>query len=206
MRHNLHLPARPDGILEGARPGSVYIDHTTNSPLLARRVHEAFAAKGVAMLDAPVSGGVEGARVRDLLVMVGGDEETFERCLPVLETIGERVKHTGAIGNGCICKIMHNTAAFSIDLAMAECWTLAIKSGVPAETIVDVFRNGAVGRMSNLWGRLPDTFFKGDFQARFALKTAQKDLRLGEELAEAYASSTPKPWPEAGKTWTRRWC
>ena len=181
----------PGGILEGARSGSVYIDHTTNSPLLARRVHGAFAERGVAMLDAPVSGGVEGARVRDLLVMVGGDEATFQRSLPVLEAIGERVMHTGNIGSGCICKIMHNTAVFCADLAMTECWTLAIKSGVPAETIVDVFRNGAIGRMSNLWGRLPDTLFRGDFDARFALKTANKDLRLGEELAEAYQVSMP---------------
>ena len=181
----------PGGILEGAKPGSVYIDHTTNSPLLARRVHGVFAEKGIAMLDAPVSGGVEGARVRDLLVMVGGDEDTFQRCLPVLEAIGERVMHTGDIGAGCICKIMHNTATFCADLAMTECWTLAIKSGVPADTIVDVFRNGAIGRMSNLWGRLPDTFFRGDFEARFALKTAHKDLRLGEELAEAYDVSMP---------------
>ena len=179
------------GILEGARAGSVYIDHTTNSPLLARRVHAVFAEQGVAMLDAPVSGGVEGARVRDLLVMVGGDEATFQRGLPVLEAIGERVMHTGDIGSGCICKIMHNTAVFCADLAMTECWTLAIKSGVPAETIVDVFRNGAIGRMSNLWGRLPDTLFRGDFEARFALKTANKDLRLGEELAEAYEVSMP---------------
>ena len=181
----------PGGILEEAKPGSVYIDHTTNSPLLARRVHGIFAEKGIAMLDAPVSGGVEGARVRDLLVMVGGDEDTFRRCLPVLEAIGERVMHTGEIGAGCICKIMHNTATFCADLAMTECWTLAIKSGVPADTIVDVFRNGAIGRMSNLWGRLPDTFFRGDFEARFALKTAHKDLRLGEELAEAYDVSMP---------------
>ena len=181
----------PGGILEGAREGSVYIDHTTNSPLLARRVHSLFAEKGVGMLDAPISGGVEGARVRDLLVMVGGDEPTFQRCLPVLEAIGERVMYTGDIGSGCICKIMHNTAVFCADMAMTECWTLAIKSGVPAETIVEVFRNGAIGRMSNLSGRLPDTLFKGDFEARFALKTADKDLRLGEELAEAYEVPMP---------------
>ena len=181
----------PGGILEGARPGSVYIDHTTNSPLLARRVHAVFAEKGVAMLDAPVSGGVEGARVRDLLVMVGGDDTTFRQCLPVLEAIGERVMHTGDIGSGCICKIMHNTAVFCADLAMTECWTLAVKSGVPADTIVEVFRNGAIGRMSNLTGRLPDTFFRGDFEARFALKTADKDLRLGKELAEAYEVPMP---------------
>ncbi len=181
----------PGGILEGAKPGSVYIDQTTNSPLLIQRVHGLLAEEGVAMLDAPVSGGVEGARVRDLLVMVGGDEETFQRCLPVLEAIGERVMHTGGIGSGCICKIMHNTAVFCADLAMTECWTLAIKSGVPADTIVDVFRNGAIGRMSNLWYRLPDTLFQGDFDPRFALRTANKDLKLGEELAEHHDVSMP---------------
>ena len=181
----------PGGILEGAREGSVYIDHTTSSPLLARRVYEAFAEKGVAMLDAPISGGVEGAMVRDLLVMVGGDEATFQRCLPVLEAMGERVKFTGGIGNGCICKIMHNTAVFCADMAMNECWTLAIKSGVPPDTIVDVFRNGAIGRMSNLSMRLPDTFFRGDFDARFALRTAHKDLRLGADLAEAFEVPMP---------------
>ncbi len=181
----------PGGILEGAKPGTVYIDQTTNSPLLVQRVHGLLAEKGVAMLDAPVSGGVEGAMVRDLLVMVGGDEETFQRCLPVLEAIGERVMHTGGIGSGCICKIMHNTAVFCADLAMTECWTLAIKSGVPADTIVDVFRNGAIGRMSNLWYRLPDTLFQGDFDPRFALRTANKDLRLGEELADHHDVSMP---------------
>ena len=106
----------PGGILEGARAGSVYIDHTTNSPLLARRVHEAFAEKGVAMLDAPVSGGVEGAMVRDLLVMVGGDETVFRRCLPVLEAIGERVKPSSCAasiwtcGGGCLTPYSRGTS------------------------------------------------------------------------------------------------
>jgi len=181
----------PGGILEGAREGSVYIDHTTNAPLLARKVHAAFAEKGVAMLDAPVSGGVEGATIRDLLLMAGGDEAVFERCRPVLEAMGERVKYTGGIGTGCICKLMHNTAVFTADMAMNECWTLAIKSGVSPETIIDVFRQGAIGRMSNLWFRLPDTYFRGDFNARFALRTANKDLHLGEDLAEAFEVPMP---------------
>lgn len=181
----------PGGILEGAREGSVYIDHTTNALLLARKVHAAFAEKGVAMLDAPVSGGVEGAAIRDLLLMTGGEEAVFERCRPVLEAMGERVKYTGGIGTGCICKLMHNTAVFTADMAMNECWTLAIKSGVSPETILDVFRHGAIGRQSNLWFRLPDTYFQGDFNARFALRTANKDLHLGEELAEAFEVPMP---------------
>jgi 3-hydroxyisobutyrate dehydrogenase len=176
----------PRGILEGVNPGSTYIDHTTNSPLLAQRVYEVLKAQGVSMLDAPVSGGVEGARIRDLLVIVGGDDDTFEKCRPLLEAIGERVYHTGGIGAGCICKILHNTAVFCTDLAMAECWTLAIKSGIAPEVIVDVFRNGALGRMSNLSMRYPDTLFRGDFDPRFALRIARKDLGLATDLARTY--------------------
>jgi len=105
--------------------------------------------------------------------------------------MGERVKYTGGVGTGCICKLMHNTAVFTADMAMNECWTLAIKSGVSPETILDVFRPGAIGRQSNLWFRLPDTYFQGDIQARFALRTANKDLHLGEELAEAFEVPMP---------------
>lgn len=82
-----------DGILEGVRAGSTYIDHTTNSPSLAQRVHGIFSGHGVAMLDAPVSGGVEGAWLRDLLVMVGGDAETFVRCKPILVAIAWSISH-----------------------------------------------------------------------------------------------------------------
>lgn len=172
-----------DGLLEGLASGSVYIDHTTNSPALAQRVHGIYKERGVDMVDAPVSGGVEGARNRDLLVMVGGDEDTFQRCKPILDAIGERVYHTGGIGAGCTCKILHNTAVFCADMAMAECWTLAVKAGVAPEVIVDVFRNGALGRMSNLNMRLPDTYFRGDFDPRFALRIARKDIGLAMDLA-----------------------
>jgi len=142
--------------------------------------------RGAEMLDAPVSGGREGALVRDLLVVVGGEEAVFQKCRPLLEAIGERVYHAGGIGAGCICKITHNTAVFCTDMAMAECWTLAVKAGVAPEVIVDVFRNAALGRMSNLNMRLPDTYFRGDFDPRFALKIARKDLGLASEMARAH--------------------
>jgi len=176
----------PLGILEGIREGSVYIDQTTNSPELVQRVHGLLKERGAEMLDAPVSGGREGALVRDLLVVVGGEEAVFQKCRPLLEAIGERVYHAGGIGAGCICKITHNTAVFCTDMAMAECWTLAVKAGVAPEVIVDVFRNAALGRMSNLNMRLPDTYFRGDFDPRFALKIARKDLGLASEMARAH--------------------
>ena len=82
------------GIAEGMRQGAVYIDHTTNSPLAVRKVHDIFRGRGVDMLDAPVSGGAEGAATRDLFVMVGGDRATVARCMPILDAVGKQVYHT----------------------------------------------------------------------------------------------------------------
>ena len=120
----------PDGVVEHIKPGALYIDHTTNSPLLSRRVHALLAGKHVDMLDAPVSGGMEGAQTRDLLVMVGGERAAFERVRPVLDAVAARVLYTGAIGNGSVCKLMHNCASFSLDLVMAECWTAGVQASL----------------------------------------------------------------------------
>ena len=175
-----------EGILAGAKPGSVYIDHTTNSPDLVRRVHDLLREKGVHMLDAPVSGGMEGAYNRDLTVLVGGDRETFERCKPLLDAVGKKVMYAGEIGSGSICKITHNCAVFCLDLAMAEALTLGVKAGVDPRVIVEVFRTCALGRNMDLQVRLPATLFQGDFEPRFALKTARKDIGLASELARRY--------------------
>ena len=176
----------PKGILEGIQPGALYIDHTTNSPSLVRRVHNLFEARGVDMLDAPVSGGAEGAQTRDLLVMVGGAPTVFERARPILDALAERVRHVGSIGCGSVCKILHNCASFTLDLTMAECWTVGVKAGVAPQTLVDVFANAALGNMMSLKVRLPATYLRGNFDPRFSLKLARKDLGLALELARAY--------------------
>ena len=173
----------PGGLVETLEPGALYIDHTTNAPELARRVHALLAERGVAMLDAPVSGGLEGAQTRDLLVMAGGEPAVFERARPLLDAIAKRVMHIGGIGAGCVAKIMHNSATFTLDLVMAECWTTAIKAGVDAATIVTVFNEAALGHMMNLKVRLPATLFRGEFEPRFSLALARKDLGLALDLA-----------------------
>jgi 3-hydroxyisobutyrate dehydrogenase len=175
----------PRGLLEGIAPGTLYLDHTTNSPMLVRRVQTALAAKRVDMLDAPVSGGMEGARTRDLLVMVGGERAVFERARPVLDTVARRVLYTGGIGTGSVAKLMHNCASFTLDLVMAECWTVGVKAGVAPEVIVDVFNQAALGQMMSLKIRLPATYLRGNFEPRFSLKLARKDLALALELARA---------------------
>jgi 3-hydroxyisobutyrate dehydrogenase len=173
----------PSGILAHLKPGALYIDHTTNAPSLARRVHALLAEKDVAMLDAPVSGGMEGAQTRDLLVMAGGDAAAFARARPLLDAIAKRVIHTGDIGTGSIAKIMHNCASFTLDMLMAECWTTGVKAGIDAATIVDVFNEAALGQMMSLKVRLPATYLRGDFAPRFSLALARKDLGLAMDLA-----------------------
>jgi len=170
-------------LVASLKPGTLYIDHTTNAPALVRRVHALLAAKGVAMVDAPVSGGMEGAQTRDLLAMAGGDPEDFARARPLLEAIAKRVMYTGGIGTGSIAKIMHNSATFTLDLVMAECWTTAVKAGIDAATIVKVFIEAALGNQMNLKVRLPATYLRGDFDARFSLALAHKDLGLALQLA-----------------------
>jgi 3-hydroxyisobutyrate dehydrogenase len=173
----------PDGIADRLKPGALYIDHTTNAPSLVRRVHAALAASGVAMVDAPVSGGMEGAQTRDLLVMAGGDPAAFARARPLLDAVAKRVIHTGGIGTGSIAKIMHNAASFTLDLVMAECWTAGVKAGIDAATIVRVFNEAALGHQMSLKVRLPATYLRGDFAPRFSLALAKKDLGLALDLA-----------------------
>ncbi|MFL5268548.1 MAG: NAD(P)-dependent oxidoreductase [Stellaceae bacterium] len=175
----------PAGIVGRIKSGGLYIDHTTNSPAVVRRIHEMLAAKGIAMLDAPVSGGMEGAQTRDLLVMVGGDPAVYERACPLLDAVAKRVIYTGGIGTGSIAKIMHNSASFTLDLVMAECWTTGVKAGIDAATIVNVFNEAALGQMMSLKVRLPATYLRGNFDPRFSLALARKDLGLALELARA---------------------
>jgi 3-hydroxyisobutyrate dehydrogenase len=176
----------PGGMLESLQPGALYIDHTTNAPSLVRRVHALCQRRGVEMLDAPVSGGMEGAQRRDLLVMVGGDSSAFARAKPLLEALAKRVMYTGESGCGCICKLMHNCAVFTLDQIMAECWTAGVKAGVAPETLVEVFTQAALGHMTNLKVRLPDTYLRGEFTARFALQLARKDVGLATALAREH--------------------
>ena len=179
----------PGELVTHLRSGGLYIDHTTNSPALVRRVCAMLAERGVAMLDAPVSGGKEGAETRDLLVMAGGEPAAFKRARPLLDTVANRVIHTGGIGTGSIAKIMHNSASFTLDLVMAECWTAGVKAGIDAATIVNVFNEAALGHMMSLRVRLPATWLRGNFDPRFSLALARKDLGLALELARA--TSTP---------------
>src|SRR5271165_6707207 len=103
-----------NGLLSGIRPGSAYFDLSTNAPSMVREVHAAFAERGAAMLDAPVSGGPRGAASGKLAIWVGGDQAVFDRCKPVLDAIGDAARYVGPIGAGSVAKLVHNCVGYII--------------------------------------------------------------------------------------------
>lgn len=174
-----------DGLQAAMKAGSLLVDFTTNSPMLVRRMHAELKAAGASLLDAPVSGGVSGARSRRLTVQVGGDAADVARVRPVLAAVADTVLHVGAVGCGNVCKLMHNCAVFCADLALIECLTAGIKAGVDPGMMITLFQKSGIGRNHDLQVSLPVTLFRGDFAVRFAMNTALKDMKLATDLAEA---------------------
>lgn len=185
---------RADGLLSAIQPDSLVVDFTTNSPLLVRRLQHDLAARGSAMIDAPVSGGVTGARSRRLTVQIGGAAADVERARPVLDAVAETVLHVGDIGAGNTCKVLHNCAVFCSNLATVECLTAGIKAGIDPKTLIEVFQKSGLGRNHDLNVALPKRLFQGDFAPHFAMKTALKDMALATELARAV--DVPMPLAE----------
>ena len=174
------------GLLQGMGAGKVYFDLSTNSPTLIRRIHEIFAARGVHVLDAPVSGGPRGARTRKLAVWVGGDEAVFLRHKPVLDAMGDQVIRVGPIGAGAIAKLVHNCTTFAVQTALAEVFTLGVKAGVEPLALWQAVRQGASGRQRT-FDRLADNFLVGKYDpAGFALRLAHKDVSLAATLAREH--------------------
>jgi 3-hydroxyisobutyrate dehydrogenase len=181
-----------NGIIHGIRKGTVYADLSTNSPTVIRSLHATFAERGITMLDAPVSGGVPGARNATLSVMVGGDEATYKQIKPALDAIGDKVSYIGVIGAGAVAKLVHNMIAICSIEILAEAFTMGVKAGVPAQALLTAVQNGAYGQGMLLRGTMERMVFKGNFdRVSFALKLARKDLGLATELARE--NNVPMP-------------
>jgi 3-hydroxyisobutyrate dehydrogenase-like beta-hydroxyacid dehydrogenase len=181
-----------EGVLEGIKPGSVYVDLSSSRPTLIRQIEPRFRQKGAHVLDAPVSGGKTGAATRNLAVMVGGEKEVYERIKPILDAFGDKVFYAGEIGAGSVCKLVHNMIGHSVRQAIAEGLTLGVKAGVEPEALWESIRRGSLGRMRVLHEGLVRTMFRGEFEpASFALNLAYKDISLATELAREY--SVPMP-------------
>jgi 3-hydroxyisobutyrate dehydrogenase-like beta-hydroxyacid dehydrogenase len=160
----------------------VYIDLSTNSPATARRLAEGMKAKGVAMLEAPVSGGTARAKDGTIVIMVGGDAAVFEAQLPLLKSFSGEVIHMGEIGFGSVAKLINNMLAFCNSAAAAEALMIGKRSGIDLKKLDAVIRNAS--GFSTGYANMANKALNGQFQATFALDLAHKDLRLALELAD----------------------
>jgi len=172
----------PSGIIEGARKGLIVIDMSTISPEVTRRIAETLESKGVEMLDAPVTGGDIGAINATLSIMVGGKEEVFEKCLPVLQAMGKKITYMGEHGMGQTAKLC-NQVMVALNLqAVCEGLILGAKAGLNLNKLLEVVTAGA----ANSWAlsNLGPKIIKGDLEPGFKLGMLQKDLRIVLSTAE----------------------
>jgi 3-hydroxyisobutyrate dehydrogenase len=171
-----------EGLIDAMPAGSAWFDLSTNSPTVVRRLHERFAKKGIAVLDAPVSGGPSGARSGKLALWVGGERDVFDRFRAVLDAIGDQVLYIGPIGAGSVAKLVHNCAGYAMQLALVEVFTMGVKAGVEPLALWAAIRQGALGRKRS-FDRIGDQFLQGKFDPpNFALALAHKDVTLATEL------------------------
>ena len=184
-----HRALADDGIMAGASAGLVHIDTTTMSPGVTRQLAEAYAAKGIEMLDAPVSGGEGGAINATLSIMVGGKPEVFERCKPLFEAIGKTITYCGPSGAGQTVKLCNQVAVAVTNMAVCEALVMATKAGVNPSTMIEAIQGGAAGswQLSNLAPKM----VAGDFKPGFKVWHQQKDLRLALEVARDNALPLP---------------
>lgn len=181
--------AAGQGIIDRARPGSIVIDMTTSSPMLAERIAAAAAARGLAALDAPVTGGDVGARNAALVIMVGGDAEACERSRPILALMGKSVTHLGSAGAGQRCKLANQVAVAIGMVAWCEALAHARAGGLDPAAVQQVIAGGAAGS----WGlsNLAPRALAGDFAPGFMVKHLLKDLAIARECAAASAIDLP---------------
>jgi 2-hydroxy-3-oxopropionate reductase len=179
----------PDGILAGLAHGGLYIDMSTIAPATALKLYEATAQKGIAALDAPVSGGQAGAEAAALSIMVGGDDDAFSRALPLFERMGKNIVHIGKAGAGQTTKACNQIVVGLTIQAVAEALTLAKKSGVNVAKVRSALLGGlAQSKILDVHGqRIIDQNFKPGFK----MKLHRKDMNIA--LQTGRALSVPLP-------------
>lgn len=177
-----------DGILEGAEPGLVCFDLSTNLPSTVKLLAERAAEQGVTFLDSPVSNGVQGAIDATLAVMVGGDEAAFDKYKPVLECIGSNVFHMGELGMGALTKITNNMVSICSIQLLIEATVIAEAAGLDAQKAYEVM---SVASAQNYVRNMP-TLLERDFDdASFFLQWAAKDVSLAVQVAREQGIPSP---------------
>jgi 2-hydroxy-3-oxopropionate reductase len=179
----------PDGVLEGARRGLVLADMSTISPIVSQKVGQALAAKGVAMLDAPVSGGEKGAIEGTLSIMVGGDRAVFDRTLPVFQAMGKTITHLGPLGFGGFTKLA-NQIIVAVNLtALGEALTLGKKAGLDRDLLLTALAGGLAG--SKCLDQKRPNYVGNTYNPGFKIDLHYKDLGLIMESARALGVPLP---------------
>lgn len=178
-----------NGVIHGAQAGSLVVDCSTISPQATQDMAEQLAAQGVAMLDAPVSGGSEGAAKGTLSIMVGGAEADFERALPVFKAMGKTITHVGGTGAGQTVKLVNQVLVVGNCLAMCEALLLAQAGGVDLKKTYDAISQGAAG--SWMFTNRAPQIINRDWRPGFMVSLQQKDLRLVLEAADQLGVPLP---------------
>jgi 3-hydroxyisobutyrate dehydrogenase len=184
------------GVLAAVMPGTLLIDSSTIDVQTARDVAQAAEGKGLAMVDAPVSGGVAGAQGGTLTFMVGGSDDAFERARPVLEHLGKTIVHAGASGTGQAAKICNNMILGASMIVVAEAFLLAEKLGLDAQKLFDISSksSGQCWSMTTYCpvpGPVPTSPANREYQAGFTAAMMLKDLNLAQAAARATRATTP---------------
>ena len=192
------LPDSPDveqvllgsgAVFAAAAPGLLAIDMSTIAPSVARRLAVEASARGLAFLDAPVSGGDRGAIAGTLSIMVGGETAAVERARPLFEAMGKQITHMGAAGTGQMTKLVNQVVGACTLAAVAEGVQLAARAGLDPERVITAIGGGAAS--SWMWSNLGPRMQQDDFAPGFMVRLQQKDLRLA--MVAAADVHTPLP-------------
>jgi 2-hydroxy-3-oxopropionate reductase len=177
------------GLLEGAREGSLIVDMSTSSPLLARELARMTRERGVGMLDSPVSGGDVGAKDGTLSIMVGGEDDDFERARPLFEVMGETVVHVGAAGAGQVVKACNQVVVALLIEAVAEALVLGSKAGVAPDRVVEVLSGGlASNKVLEVKG---EKFLSHEFTPGGKVEYHRKDQAIALAAGREYGVTLP---------------
>ncbi|MSO55555.1 MAG: 2-hydroxy-3-oxopropionate reductase [Acidobacteria bacterium] len=178
-----------DGVLAGAKKGSIVVDMSSISPIVAQKVGAACEAQGVEFLDAPVSGGEPKAIDGTLAIMVGGKQEVFNKVEPILKTLGSTVTLTGKIGAGNVTKLANQIMVACNIAAMSEALVLATKAGLDPEVVFNAVKAGLAG--SNVLNVKAPMVYGRNFKPGFRIRLHQKDLRNALQAAESLKVALP---------------
>jgi 3-hydroxyisobutyrate dehydrogenase len=179
----------PDGLGDGMSRGALFIDCSTISPVKAVEFAQRLASQGVSMLDAPVSGGTEGARLGTLTIMVGGEVRDVERSAGVLGAMGESVTHLGPVGSGQWAKAINQVILSGVYLAVAEGVTLGLKAGLDVGKVLGALKGGAAG--SWVLANRSERMVADDYPLGFKISLHRKDLAIALELAREVGAALP---------------